>query len=241
MKYLTLSLFLIPLLLAGCGDEPAELPTLPVTYSGELPCSDCEAMEVTLTLRPDSLFLMRQVYRTAGDTRRSDYIDFGSWDITADNQLMLKRGTEPPRLYQIEEGKLSQLDNLERTVLEDHELTRDEQVDPIEDSFMMRGLYSHYATTAEFVECETMMAFPIAVPGDDSLIQAAYADTSAATVDTLLMTFYGHLEVMKEAADASEMVIVDSLVGVWPDMRCTDRLREPAPVPEGASADTVGM
>ena len=51
----------------------------PVTYSGTLPCAACAGKEFTLSLRPDGLFLLRQVYLSKEKGKNKKYLSFWPW------------------------------------------------------------------------------------------------------------------------------------------------------------------
>jgi hypothetical protein len=67
----------------------------PVTYSGILPCVACAGREFTLSLRPDGLYLLRQVYLSKEKGKNKTLVEQGSWRSTTDGgRLSLWGGIE---------------------------------------------------------------------------------------------------------------------------------------------------
>jgi len=129
------------ILLVGCAQQPAKqderkappeaLPPLPATYINDSDCPGC--LEVTLTLRPDGSYLVRDRLGA------SEFYDFGRWKYS-DGTLELAGGRDAPRRYQLKE------------------LRKTPQVEALRGPFRMVGLYDG----AGFKECRTGLTWRLA-------------------------------------------------------------------------------
>jgi hypothetical protein len=141
----------VVVLLVGCAQpsptsEPKQESTaaplaLPATYAGTPGCAGCLA--VTLTLRPDGGYLVRE---RIGE---SEFYDFGRWQRSGDS-LELVGGRDAPRHYVV---RGEDLDSQPGTTGGD--LKRASQVEALRGPFRMTGLYD--GTT--FRECRTGLAW----------------------------------------------------------------------------------
>jgi NlpE C-terminal OB domain len=133
---------LVLALLVGCAQAPSKeleskpepvqpLPALPATLINDPDCPGCLA--VTLTLRPDGSYLVRDRLGA------SEFYDFGRWKY-AGGVLELVGGREAPRRYPLKD------------------LRQAPQVEPLRGPFRMIGLYDG----ATFRECRTGLAWPLA-------------------------------------------------------------------------------
>ena len=115
---------------APLPETPAELPSLPATFVNDPDCPGCLA--VTLTLRPDGSYLVRD---QLGD---SEFYDFGRWRY-AGGTLELSGGRDT-RSYPFTNFRKSP------------------QLEPLRGPFRMVGLYDG----AMFKECRTGLAWRLA-------------------------------------------------------------------------------
>lgn len=146
--------------LVGIPADPEEAPgalgSLPATFFGELPCASCPGIQMTVTLRPDGIFLAREVYQEAEDGRNETFHSLGRWSLSDDGRaLTLRGGTEAPRRFAVEgPSGLRILDTLGRPIDSelDYSLSRVDP-DPIGDTMRLRGLYTYMADAARFGEC----------------------------------------------------------------------------------------
>jgi len=85
-------------------------PLVMASYSGVLPCADCEALEVTLTLNSDSSYRKRSLYmgRTSKGAGSNEFTDTGKWVMNGDT-LLLDSKNAPGKYIKSDSG-LVQLD-----------------------------------------------------------------------------------------------------------------------------------
>lgn len=129
------------MLLVGCAQQPPAkqegtkavpeaLPPVPATYVRDAGCPGC--LEVTLTLRADGSYLLRD------QLGASEFYDFGRWRYV-DGVLELA-GDRGSRRYQLRQFR------------------KIPQVEPLRGPFRMIGVYD--GTT--FKECRSGVAWPLA-------------------------------------------------------------------------------
>ena len=132
-------------------EKTGELPPLPATYVNTPGCPGC--LGVTLTLRPDGSYLVRERVGT------SEFYDFGRWR-RADSTLELVGGRDFPRRYAL---RGEDLDSQGGT--QGGDLKRAPQLEMLRGPFRLVGLYDGDT----FKECRTGIAW-------------GFADTRAASV-----------------------------------------------------------
>jgi hypothetical protein len=136
---------------APAPQKPGELPALPATYVNTPGCPGC--LGVTLNLRPDGSYLVRERVGTA------EFYDFGRWR-GADGTLELVGGRDFPRRYAL---RGQDLDSQGGT--QGGDLKRAPQLEILRGPFRLVGLYDGKT----FKECRTGIAW-------------GFADTRAAKV-----------------------------------------------------------
>ncbi|MFZ7128685.1 MAG: copper resistance protein NlpE N-terminal domain-containing protein [Desulfobacterales bacterium] len=229
---------LIISLLAGCAGVPSEStppsetaveappPEQPVsTYTGVIPCADCEGIRMTLSLREDRLFLFRQTYLGVPDGRPRDFYEMGRWETSGDGgRIRLHAVDGEPRLFAVKgEGTLGMLNREGQEIVSGlYDLTRSDSDNVFGDHFPMRGLFANMAGAAVFTECMTRQNFPVVMDGDYPALEAAYLQARGTSGEPLMVTFEGHF-LRRQKADGSgweEAVAIDGFDGVWPAERC---------------------
>ncbi|HEX5151522.1 MAG TPA: copper resistance protein NlpE [Parafilimonas sp.] len=79
-------------------------------YAGTLPCGDCEGIDVSLQLNPDSAYFMNSVYKGSRvDNNSNSFKDTGAWTMHgADTLILLQKRTAVK--YIKTDSTLTQLD-----------------------------------------------------------------------------------------------------------------------------------
>ena len=62
---------------------------LPGVYYGVLPCADCQGIEYTLTLSPDSTFYLKSIYYGKPQDANT-FVDAGNWNMQDTNIIQLE-------------------------------------------------------------------------------------------------------------------------------------------------------
>ncbi len=81
------------------------------TYSGELPCADCEAIKTSLSLQGDRTFVLNMEYL---GSEASDIQVVGTYNYNEQSQVItLENAADGPSKFLYENGKIWQLDQNE--------------------------------------------------------------------------------------------------------------------------------
>jgi hypothetical protein len=199
------SVFLL-VLLAGCAsseshqetkeEEASPVANLPATFANTPSCDGC--LGVTLTLRPDGAYLVRERLDT------SEFYDFGRWRQGADG-LLLEGGRDLPRRYAIQSP--DSLDSLEGT--QGGELKRQPQVEALRGPFRVVGRYDG----AAFRECRTGLAWPLGESRPGERLKEEFTEQHLAES---LVAIDGRLE----AQAGREVLVVSRPATVLTGQRC---------------------
>jgi NlpE-like protein len=77
---------------------PFSVKGSPITYTGILPCPDCDGVRYTLSLREDFVYFLRMTY--AEDGPHSNFDQIGVWTLSADKTaLILRSGREASLIF----------------------------------------------------------------------------------------------------------------------------------------------
>jgi hypothetical protein len=164
-------------LAGGCAQPPAEpqqgsveetvaaeLPPLPATYVNTPGCPGC--LGVTLNLRPDGSYLVRERVGTA------EFYDFGRWR-RADGTLELVGGRDFPRHYAL---RGQDLDSQGGT--QGGDLKRAPQLEILRGPFRLVGLYDG----TNFKECRTGIAWGFMDTRAASVLKEQFANQKSKPV-----------------------------------------------------------
>jgi uncharacterized lipoprotein NlpE involved in copper resistance len=199
----------------------------PVTYKGEVPCADCSALRMTLTLRPDRLYLLRRIYAGVKEGQDNTTLEMGVWDVTADGEkLVLAAGNRDPMQFAIRgEAGLRLLDREGRQIDPPaaYDLQRAASLEHIPGPFAIWGLYRFRSGAGTLRECLSGKTFPVDPEGDHAALKQAYEDKRATAGQPLLVSLTGHLEDRAGTAGAygGDRIVVDHFDRAWPGQSCT--------------------
>jgi copper homeostasis protein (lipoprotein) len=202
----------------------------PVTYSGILPCVACVGREFTLSLRPDGLFLLRQVYLSKEKGKDKTLVEQGNWRSTADGgRLSLWGGIEMHRQFAIRDANtLRMLDDRGREVQStlNYDLVRSKTFDPIEQPFRKRWMYVRDADRGFAIDCIKGLRFPVAQERDMGALNTAYRTANPAEGAPLVVEFEGFFARRPKAQGPGdeEVVVVDKFLLVRSGEGCTGSL-----------------
>jgi hypothetical protein len=141
------------------------MPTesLPGVYVGKFPCDGCDEIEVTLWLRRDERFILRQDY-AATDTRAAlRGFSLGRWQPAEEGHAIELAGKGPLRIFARSDEDT--LDMRTASPLQ-HRLVRDGSQAFIEDSIRMQGNIRVAADGGIFTECLTGLSVPVSKGAD---------------------------------------------------------------------------
>lgn len=208
--------------------SPAIVP--PVTYFGILPCVACAGRRFTLSLRPDGLFLLRQVYVSKDKGGNKTLVEQGTWGFSADgSRLSLWGGIEMHRQFAIPNADtLRLLDDRGREIQStlNYDLARAKTFDPLEDPFRKRWMYVRSAGRGYAIDCIKGMRLPIAQERDMAALDAAYEKAHPAENAPLVVEFEGHFARRPKTPGTGEedVVVVDKFILATSGEGCTGSL-----------------
>ncbi len=209
------------------GRAPAPTIDVPATYAGVVGCRDCAASRLTLTLRSDGIFFLREVRPGgAGDlakTRR----DLGRWRVAdRGRSLVLSSGTETSRRFAIRDARtLRMLDSRGAEIGPpgQYDITLASEVDPFREPVPLRGMYSARTGAGFLIECATGRRFPVAPEADSATLERAYSAARPGPEQPLLVSLEGRLARRPRTVGrgTQEVIVVDRFLDTKPGERCT--------------------
>jgi len=213
---------------ASASAAPAKEPlgALPASFTGTLPCADCEGIDYHLDLFPDRSFFLRQEYRGKPDGR---FDDIGSWGLSSDGQvLVLYGGREAKLRFELkgpDELRLMGLDGQPIVSEHHYSLRRAAKFEPIEPRLTMRGMYFYMADAGLFTECLTGRRMPVATEADNRALESAYLKARRQPEESLLVVVEGRVaqRMPMEGPGPVAMLVPERFVSIWPGESCGPR------------------
>jgi copper homeostasis protein (lipoprotein) len=200
---------------------------LPASFTGDLPCDDCEALRYRLNLWPDQVYHLARTREGKGVRRDS----IGRWSVDPDAHVLELGGDDPIRLKILGPERLQLLspDGKPVAAAEEHDLTAHDELRPIEPRLPMRGMLTYVADEARFTECLTGRDYPLVQDGDYEALEHAYLAAGAEAAGPIMASFDG--AIMQMPAEDGEgtvpKVLVHRFVGVWPGETCEREVTPP--------------
>jgi copper homeostasis protein (lipoprotein) len=225
-------------ILAGCAaqrqvavQDSGSTDRIAVTYAGTLPCADCEAQLVVLTLFPDASFRMRTTYLGVDSGRNSDFYDLGHWnysDGTPGRYLLQGSLNRMLQFSKQSDGALRQLDQAGQAIVStlNYQLKRQQGIDPVAGPMKLRGMYVYQADAASLTECQTGRRLPILIVGDHLALERAYLAARQHAGEEILVSLSGRFveRAPEPGLPLREHLIVEAFERVWPGKTCTSTL-----------------
>lgn len=145
----------------------------PATYAGTLPCADCQGIVTTLTLWPDTVYRLREVYEGKGG---QPFVSMGRWRVDA-RTLSLETDSGMPRLYsRVGDDTLRLLDLQGKPIVSalNYALVRAAAMDSIGDVAEYAGTFVYMADAPMFRECGSGQTYPVLMQGEYRALERAY-------------------------------------------------------------------
>ena len=196
---------------------------LPATFTGDLPCADCDAKR----LQAQSLVRPGVPHAADLDRHRPAPDSIGRWSVDPDRHALVLRGADEDLQFQIlGPDRLRRLasDGTPMQPEGGNELTATASFEPIELQLPLRGMVTYVADTARFTECLTGRDYPLADEGDYAALEHAYLAAGAEPGGPIMASFDGSIVRRSAGDDTTDepqvLVLVDRFVGVWPGETC---------------------
>jgi copper homeostasis protein (lipoprotein) len=199
---------------------------LPATFTGTLPCADCEVIRWHLDLWPDGVFHVRQAY--LGTPVVAD--DIGRWrKETSRAAISLYGAREKPNRFKIKAPHtIRLLDQQGRPIASSlpYELTTDGTLAPTDLRLCLQGIFRYMADAAHFEECRTGRSYPVAMEADYLRLERAYIEAAKpAPGAPLMVSFEGDIA-RRPAVEGDALVqtvVVRRFNELRPGQRCEPR------------------
>jgi uncharacterized lipoprotein NlpE involved in copper resistance len=223
------ALALSALLLLGCAASPQRPPAAtpfapPQTFSGELPCADCTAQRLALTLFPDGSFRERRTYVDAEPGVDRDVHELGRWKQQGDVVVLRGARGDGAQFRRAADGGLRLLDRSGAEIRSsaNYTLAPRAELDPIAGPLPLRGEYSYYADAASVRECATGLRYPVPLEGDHLALERAYLALPHEPGAPVLAHFWGRFELREPEPGAAprEHLVVERFERLAPGERC---------------------
>ena len=195
---------------------------LPASFDGDMPCSDCDAIQFRLNLWPDQVFHLRRTWK--GKDMRRDSV--GRWSVDPVHQVLDLRGAEEELEFKIlGQDRIRLLDRADEPVEDKPEyiLTAAPDFAPFEPHLPLRGMLTYTAKEARFTECLTGRDYPLVEDGDYEALEHAYLAAGAEAGGPIMASFDGGIIQVPKAdgsAGTEAEVMVERFVGFWPGETC---------------------
>jgi uncharacterized lipoprotein YbaY/heat shock protein HslJ len=195
---------------------------LPATFTGDLPCADCEGVRHRLNLWPDQVFMLGRSW--LGTDRRHDAM--GRWSVDPERRALVLWGVgEQPLEFEIlDDQRLLLLTRPGKAIASDlvYELTSRGTLEPLDGHLFMGGMFVYLADAARFTECLTDRSFPVAMEGDYLRLEKAYLAARKEPGQPLMVSFEGGIEERSrmEGGGTEATAVARRFVNVWPGETC---------------------
>jgi len=206
--------------------EPAPTVTAPATYSGVVGCRECAGSRLTLTLRTDGIYFLRQARPgKAGDPGEIQR-QLGRWRIAdGGRSLVLSAGAETPRRFAVLDAQTLRMLNSPGQAIDprgqyDILLARD--VDPFPETFRLRGMYYSMPEARFLTECLTGRRFTVAPGADNAALESAYVGARPDQGQPLLVSVEGRFarRPRTDGRGTQEVIVIDRFVDARLGERC---------------------
>lgn len=201
-------------------------PSTPASFSGDLPCADCDGIRWHVDLLPDNTFFLRTTYL---DDQFEFYFDeVGRWKYTKDSNTVELQGTREYRpRFRVENGNLHKLDQDGNSIESklNYQLQRLPEFSPIEPRLPLSGMYTYFADTGIITLCETGQRLHVAQEADNRALESTYLKARSKPGQALLVTFDGRIaqRMPMEGPGPRPTVVVERFQAIWPHTNCEDR------------------
>lgn len=210
---------------AGTPQASAPAPLrLPATFTGELPCGDCEGSAVTLTLFDDGTFRSRSIARGGRDAGRVA-ADVGTWRLLDGGRRIVLDGAGAAgrQFGRVGADSLRLLDNTGAELVAPlpYRLGRATQVDTIRDRMRFEGAITESPDLVRFVDCASGRGYPVLREGAFEALGRGVRQAQAGRPQPTSARVFGRLQPRPAAVSGNgEVLVVDSVERVWVGGAC---------------------
>jgi uncharacterized lipoprotein YbaY/heat shock protein HslJ len=205
---------------------------LPATFTGTLPCADCDGIAHHLDLWPDQTYHLRREWLGRDPEGRSDEI--GRWHADpARNAIVLLNGESSPGRWEVEGPDRLRLLDLEGNRIDSslpYELTSGGGILETDlEGVFLSGMMVYMADAAMFEECLTGRRYPIVMEEDYLALERAYLSTVPRPGAEVYVHVEGSLA-MRPAMEGPDRrsLVVERFLRTRPGLSCEQAISDPA-------------
>ncbi len=198
----------------------------PATYSGDLPCADCQGIRYTVNFWSDQVFFRRMTYLGKGEGEGVNVDDVGRWEFSPDGRsLILHTKDETPDYFAIEgRDRLVKQDMNGNPIESAHNyaLSRQERVVWFEPQVRMHGMYTYMADAGSFTECLSRLSLPVAQEQDNATLERRYSFARSEPGEAILVSIEGRI-VSRPKMDGpgkEQVLVVERFLNLWAGETC---------------------
>ncbi len=221
------------------------LGTLPASYSGILPCADCEGIRHDLDLWPDGSFALRVEY--LGRAGNPAFVYNGRWVLDGtEGTLTLSGDRERPLAFAVKDtATLRLLDGAGREIVSNlnYDLVRSGQSGSLgvqlgrsapvvlpppaasatAPGHLLRGLFAIGPSGVQFVECGGSRPIAVATQGESRDLEGAYQRSARQPGEATLVEVQGRIAFgpLPGGDRLGRVLVVDRFIGLRPGETCT--------------------
>lgn len=226
-------LFVGLLLLPSCAEKQAppdpglvglaSRVELPATFTGQIPCDDCDRVDIDLKLRPDSLYQLRKTYISGQKTEKVD-AQMGLWRFSPDeNLLILGKAKGLLKTYVVvgnDELKFLEWEGTDNVTQIHYRLVRSAGQDAFEDVVKIRGYFRARDGRAYFTECASGTRFEVEQTGDSATTYQNYMNTPHDVDEPMLLSILGSVQTGFDPQTDQDTIVIDQFRRFYPNRDC---------------------
>ncbi len=212
----------------GGAGENRESPetgfrSLPATFVGLVPCSDCLGTRYRIDLLPGNAYMQRVTYLR--DTHDASYYEIGAWSLSGDRRVLtLEPGRGSKSYWGVGAGILRQLDARGQPIdsRPAYELTRISDADPMVPRVELSGVFRYMADAARFRDCRSGLEWPLSMSHDYPALERAYTSRRSSPGSELLVSLRGRIEERSrmEGRGTEPTLVVEKFLRARPGETC---------------------
>lgn len=196
------------------------------SWSGDLPCADCSAVETTITLAPDGTYRRQGVYRGTKGGGDTILTEIGRWTHDGRGaQLTLRGSAQQPGHFAVDEyGALHLLDvqGQRFDAPLNYRLLAVRNPVLITHPARLVAAFQYFADAASAVECGSGLLFPVDMSAAYPTLEARYRESGTRAGEPLVVRLRAHLAPRPgmEGTDTVTALVIDSVMASHRDDGC---------------------
>ncbi len=215
------------------AEEPALTVTgleLPASFTGTLPCADCEGIRHHLDLWPDQVYHLSRLWLGREEGVRQDSI--GRWYADpALNAIVLTAAEDEVSAWEVKGADRLRLLDQEGNPIESalpYDLESKGSLEEAELTLPLTGLFTYYADAALFQDCVSGRRYPVSDEAEYLTIERAYVAARPEPGKPMIATLDATLAVREAMEGPPRLtVVIDRFQALWPKEDCARVLASP--------------